>query len=115
MDAAGPATDDSGLSSDEMLGRLRALSGRWHELAKYLPALQRAGIDGMAVEEATGLERKIQNVWSTAAQVRVARGQGGRKWRAAVGWFAAAWLRCTAAITCWSASILCCCAGLCSA
>lgn len=69
MDAAGPAAADPGLSSDEMLGRLRALSGHWHELAKYLPALQRAGIDGMAVEEATGLERKIQNVWSTAAQV----------------------------------------------
>ena len=72
MDAAGPASGDTGLSNDEMLGRLRALSGRWHELAKYLPALQRAGIDGMAVEEATGLERKIQNVWSTAAQVRAA-------------------------------------------
>ncbi len=72
MDAAGPASGDTGLSNDEMLGRLRALSGHWHELAKYLPALQRAGIDGMAVEEATGLERKIQNVWSTAAQVRAA-------------------------------------------
>ena len=72
MDAAGPAAADMGLSNDEMQGRLRALSGHWHELAKFLPALQRAGIDGMAVEEATGLERKIQNVWSTAAQVRAA-------------------------------------------
>jgi hypothetical protein len=65
----GPDAPESSMSSDEMLNRLRGLSGHWHQLAKFLPALQRMGIDGMAVEEATGLERKTQNVWNTAAQV----------------------------------------------
>ena len=83
MDAEGPASGDTGLSSEEMLGRLRALSGHWHELAKFLPALQRAGIDAMAVEEATGLERRIQNVWGTAAQVRALGVWPGRRYAAA--------------------------------
>ena len=70
MNADGPAPQDPGMGTDEMLSRLRSLSGHWHQLAKLLPALQRAGIDGMGVEEETGLERKLQNVWSTSAQAR---------------------------------------------
>ncbi|KAI3438182.1 hypothetical protein D9Q98_000619 [Chlorella vulgaris] len=74
MDSEGPsaAADeaaDPGMSTDEMLNRLRSLTGHWYDLAKYLPALQRAGWDAMSIEEATGLERKTQNVWNTAVQV----------------------------------------------
>ena len=70
MDSAGPGGEDAGAPPPEaMLERLRSLNGHWYELAKLLPLLARAGYDGMAVEEATGLERKTQNVWGTAAQV----------------------------------------------
>lgn len=70
MDADGPADGpEQSMSPEEMLGRLRSQAGHWHELARFLPALQRAGYDSVAVEEATGLERRVQNVWNTAAQV----------------------------------------------
>lgn len=70
MNAEGPAEGpEQRMSPEEMLGRLRSLAGHWHELARFLPALQRAGYDSVAVEEATGLERRVQNVWNTAAQV----------------------------------------------
>jgi hypothetical protein len=70
MNAEGPAEGpEQCMSPEEMLGRLRSLAGHWHELARFLPALQRAGYDSVAVEEATGLERRVQNVWNTAAQV----------------------------------------------
>lgn len=72
MDAVAPtevAPEVAGMAPEEMLNRLRSFTGHWHQLAKLLPALQRAGFDGPAIEEATGLERKIQNVWGTAAQV----------------------------------------------
>lgn len=75
MDAAAPvevAPEVAGMHPEEMLNRLRSFSGHWHQLAKLLPALQRAGFDGPAIEEATGLERKIQNVWGTASQARAA-------------------------------------------
>lgn len=80
MDAVAPtevAPEVAGMASEEMLNRLRSFSGHWHQLAKLLPALQRAGFDGPAIEEATGLERKIQNVWGTAAQVRAASTPAG--------------------------------------
>lgn len=60
---------DLGLSTDEMLNRLRSNAGHWHQLAKYLPALQRAGVDSMVIEEMVGLERRLQNVWVAAEQV----------------------------------------------
>lgn len=70
MDAVGrPQEQDLGISPDEMLGRLRTNAGAWHELAKFLPALQRAGYDSMVVEEVVGLERRLQNVWTAAEQV----------------------------------------------
>jgi hypothetical protein len=70
MNADGPASGpEVSMSVEEMLNRLRSQAGHWHELAKYLPALHRAGYDSIAVEEATGLERRTQNVWNTAAQV----------------------------------------------
>lgn len=73
MNAVAPsevAPEVEGMPTDEMLNRLRSTTGQWHQLAKLLPALLRAGMDGVAVEEETGLERKVQNVWHTAVQVR---------------------------------------------
>lgn len=74
MDAEGPAVEETGMSVDEMLNRVRSQSGPWHQLAKLIPALQRKGVDGLAVEEDTGLERRQQNIWATAAQVGCACG-----------------------------------------
>ena len=51
------------------LSRVRARAGPWHQLAALLPRLQAAGIDAMAVEVETGLERATQALWQTAAQV----------------------------------------------
>lgn len=79
MDMAGPGPGpEIDMSTEEMLSRLRSLTGHWYELAKFLPALQRAGYDGVAVEEATGLERKVQNVWSSAAPVRASIAASGQ-------------------------------------
>ena len=52
-----------------MLNRIRADAGPWHQLAKLLPALTRAGVDATAVEAETGLERARQNVWAVSEQV----------------------------------------------
>ena len=51
------------------LSRIRARAGPWHQLAALLPQLSSAGIDAMAVEVETGLERATQALWQTAAQV----------------------------------------------
>jgi len=51
------------------LSRVRAGAGPWHQLAALLPQLTQAGIDAMAVEVETGLERATQALWQTAAQV----------------------------------------------
>jgi hypothetical protein len=59
----------SDLPQQEMLNRLQAQAGHWHELAKLLPALQAKGVDAFAVEEATGLERKTQNLWSSSSSI----------------------------------------------
>ena len=44
-------------------------AGSWHELAKFLPLLARKGVDALSIQEATGLERSTQNIWTVAAQV----------------------------------------------
>ena len=49
----------------------RTPAGQWHDLAKLLPNLARAGIDGLAVEQATGVERPEQNILVVAASVRM--------------------------------------------
>ena len=50
---AAPAANPS-----EMLDRIEAGAGHWHQLAKLLPALQRAGFDAAAVEDRTGVDPK---------------------------------------------------------
>jgi len=52
-----------------MLSQLKAEAGNWPDLARMLPALNRAGLDGPAIEEATGLERVRQNMWMVAVSV----------------------------------------------
>ena len=44
-------------------------AGKWHELARLLPVLARKGIDALAVQEATHLDRPRQNIWTVASQV----------------------------------------------
>lgn len=56
--------------AQDMLNRIRADAGPWHQLAKLLPALTRAGLDATAVEAETGLERARQNVWAVSEQAR---------------------------------------------
>jgi hypothetical protein len=70
MNKDGPASSDiGGATSQEMLNRLQAQSGQWHQLAKLLPLLQAQGMDAFAVEDTTGLERKTQNLWTSAASI----------------------------------------------
>ena len=64
-------------SPDAMLDRIEAGAGHWHELAKLLPALHAAGVDGGVVEERTGVERKLQNLWTGAAQIYDSLKAGG--------------------------------------
>ena len=52
-----------------MLNGCGAGAGVWHELATFLPLLARKGIDALALQEATGLERSTQNIWAVASQV----------------------------------------------
>jgi hypothetical protein len=54
----------------EMLDKLSAMAGKWHQLAKLLLPLQKAGFDSNLIEDITGIERKTQNTWMSAAQVR---------------------------------------------
>ncbi len=54
---------DKNLSVDEMLRDLQSNRGSWHQLAGYLPKLQREGIDGSIVEEMSGIDRRTQNTW----------------------------------------------------
>lgn len=53
----------------QLLAKLKTGAGQWHELARALPALQRAGFDWLAIEAETGLERVLQSIWTIAGQV----------------------------------------------
>ena len=55
-----------------------ASTGAWHDLAKLLPVLARKGIDAVAVEDATGMERPQQNIWTVAVSVSAC---GGCLWQ----------------------------------
>ncbi|GBF92870.1 hypothetical protein Rsub_05489 [Raphidocelis subcapitata] len=54
---------------DEMLGKLRARSGHWFQLARVIPALAAKGYDSTAIDEATGITPVEQNLWVVAATV----------------------------------------------
>ena len=52
------------------MDRVRAGTGRWHELAKLLPILAAAGYDGLVIEQEAGVERATQNRWTVSMHVR---------------------------------------------
>lgn len=60
---------EQNLSVDEMLRNLQSQAGLWHQLAAYLPKLQREGIDGSIIEEMTGIDRRTQNMWVNSSMV----------------------------------------------
>uniref|UniRef100_A0A7S3QWT1 Uncharacterized protein n=1 Tax=Dunaliella tertiolecta TaxID=3047 RepID=A0A7S3QWT1_DUNTE len=65
-------------SPEEMLSRLRARAGRWHTLAKLLPALATAHFNASAVDELTGITPLEQSRWITAATVYDSLVQSGK-------------------------------------
>jgi len=69
MDGDGVKDTLSDIPEQEMLNRLQAQAGHWHELAKLLPALKSKGVDDYAIEEASGLERKTQNLWTSSSSI----------------------------------------------
>jgi hypothetical protein len=64
-------------SPGAMLDQIESGAGHWHELAKLFPALHAAGVDGGVVEERTGVERKLQNLWTGASQIYDSLKAGG--------------------------------------
>ena len=75
MDGGGDSSPS--LSTQEMLDRLQQGRGHWHELASYLPKLQREGIDGGIVEEMSGVDRRTQNMWVNSSTVYVSLKNSG--------------------------------------
>ncbi|KAL0038772.1 hypothetical protein WJX79_007235 [Trebouxia sp. C0005] len=65
LDAKQPVAEDP----QKLLAKLKTGAGYWHELARALPALQRAGFDWLNIEAETGLERALQSIWTIAGQV----------------------------------------------
>ncbi len=69
MDMGAPKPADMPGEPKELLDRLRTTSGHWHQLAKFLPQLARAGYNTMMIEGETGLHRSEQDIWTVALQV----------------------------------------------
>ncbi|KXZ54590.1 hypothetical protein GPECTOR_4g655 [Gonium pectorale] len=63
--------DDATANADpqELLNRLRARSGHWHELAKFIPALNSKGYNAGVIDEMTGITPAEQNKWVVSATV----------------------------------------------
>eukprot|EP00195_Chlamydomonas_chlamydogama_P015583 CAMPEP_0202902946 /NCGR_PEP_ID=MMETSP1392-20130828/19415_1 /ASSEMBLY_ACC=CAM_ASM_000868 /TAXON_ID=225041 /ORGANISM="Chlamydomonas chlamydogama, Strain SAG 11-48b" /LENGTH=487 /DNA_ID=CAMNT_0049589829 /DNA_START=253 /DNA_END=1716 /DNA_ORIENTATION=+ len=57
------------MDPNEMLNRLRARAGKWHQLAKFLPSLHKQGFDSSIVDEATGITPALQDRWMVAGTV----------------------------------------------
>lgn len=53
----------------QLLNRLRAQAGQWHELAKCLPILYAKGFDTSTIAEITGVNPVDQNRWVVAGTV----------------------------------------------
>ncbi|PNH10439.1 hypothetical protein TSOC_002832, partial [Tetrabaena socialis] len=53
----------------EMLNRLQARAGHWHELAKYIPSLNSKGYSSTIIDELTGITPLEQNKWLVSATV----------------------------------------------
>ncbi|GFH09438.1 uncharacterized protein HaLaN_04578, partial [Haematococcus lacustris] len=48
------------MAPQDMMNRLRARAGKWHQLAKMLPLLAKAGYDNTTVDEMTGITPVLQ-------------------------------------------------------
>ncbi|KAG2436105.1 hypothetical protein HYH02_011615 [Chlamydomonas schloesseri] len=59
----------SSMEPQEMLNKLRARAGRWHELAKLIAPLNSAGYSSSSIDEITGVTPLEQNKWVVAATV----------------------------------------------
>lgn len=78
MDDSTESTSQDNLSVDEMLRDLQSNRGYWHQLAGYLPKLQREGIDGSIVEEMSGIDRRTQNMWINSSVVYLSLRKSGK-------------------------------------
>ena len=56
-------------SPEVLLSRLRSGAGEWHELVGLFEPLQAQGIDSSAIEDATGLPRKVHSRMRIAGDV----------------------------------------------
>ncbi|GLC33519.1 hypothetical protein PLESTM_000080200 [Pleodorina starrii] len=63
--------DDATVNTDpqELLNKLRARAGHWHELAKFIPALNSKGYNSAVIDEITGITPAEQNKWVVSATV----------------------------------------------
>ncbi|GLI59935.1 hypothetical protein VaNZ11_001983 [Volvox africanus] len=63
--------DDASVNIEpqEMLNKLRARAGHWHELAKFIPALNSKGYNSSVIDEMTGITPAEQNKWVVSATV----------------------------------------------
>ena len=59
----------SNMEPQDMLNRLRSRAGKWHDLAKLIPALNSKGYDSSAIDQATGINPAEQNIWIVSATV----------------------------------------------
>lgn len=66
------------VSVDDMLRDLQSGKGYWHQLAAYLPKLQREGIDGAIIEEMAGIDRRTQNMWINSSMVYLSLKKSGK-------------------------------------
>ena len=69
MDIGAPKQADAPADPKAVLDKMRSSSGNWHQLARFLPQLARAGYDTTTIEGETGLHRSEQDVWNVALQV----------------------------------------------
>ncbi|GFR49049.1 hypothetical protein Agub_g11075 [Astrephomene gubernaculifera] len=63
--------DDSTANTDpqEMLNKLRSRAGHWHDLAKFIPALNSKGYSAAVIDELTGITPAEQNKWVVSGTV----------------------------------------------
>lgn len=83
-DAQDPAANQA--DPQEMLNRLRARAGAWHQLARLLPVLYAKGLDSNTIAELSGLNPVDQNAWVVAGTVYDSIAALGkvRRWRRGV-------------------------------
>ena len=70
MNEDGPTEDlTANMTPDQMLQRLRARAGQWHDLAKFFIALYKQQYDTNIIDEMAGITPAEQNKWAVASTV----------------------------------------------